>query len=139
MSQEEKIENIKLRNIKNELQLKHYYGDKVRVLYLIIAIILLVMTPFFKSRIPFTEYSSIFGSIVLSVFAGFTNPVSRLVIMFNFIISLGAMIIFGTEALSSYNQNEIDMFFIGNLILALISIFVVYYSSKTLRGNILSN
>jgi hypothetical protein len=139
MSQDEKISMINERIEKKELLSKHYYGDKIRILYLAMAIIILVMTPFFKERIPVTEYFSIFGTMILSVFAGFTNPVSRLVIYFNFLISIAAFIVFGTETLSSYNPTSVDYFFFGNLLLAIVSIFAVYYSSKTLRGNLLIN
>lgn len=139
MNQEEKIENIKLHVAEKELKDMHYYGDKVRIIYIIIALIILVMTPFFKDRIPTTEYFSVLGVMVLAVFAGLTNPKSRVIIIFDFLISIFSLLVFGFEALNSYNNTYIDTFFVGNLVLAIISVFAIYYSSKTLRGNLMIN
>lgn len=134
MNPEEKIENIRVTTAKKELAARHYYGDKVRTIYISIAIIILIMTPFFRDRIPFPEFLSVFGAIILSMFAGFTNPNSKMIILFDFIISISALFIFGYEMLKSFYGNIFDPFFIGNVLLSIMSLFAIYYSSKTLRG-----
>lgn len=137
MTPEEKIENIRVHSREKELKEMHYYGDDVRTIFLIEAIIIIVMTPFFKNQIPLPSYFSVFGVLVLSMLAGLTSPKARPIIFLNFIVSLVSLLVFGYELLSSYS-GEMSIYFIGNFVLSIASVFAVYYSSKTLRGNLLN-
>ncbi len=138
MNIEQKIENIRNRTANKELESMHYYGDKVRTLFISAAIIIIIMAPFFKDRIPFKEHFTVLGVMVLAMLAGLTNPKLRSIIILDFIASLFAFLIFGTEALVTYSKYHIDTFFLANLILSIITIFAIYYSSKTLRGNLMN-
>ncbi|MFZ2522180.1 MAG: hypothetical protein WAX44_02940 [Minisyncoccia bacterium] len=136
MIPEEKIENIKVHNQSRELREIHYYGDEVRMIFLIMAVIILILTPFFKVEIPLLAYFSVFGVLILSMLAGLTSPKARSIIIFNFLVSLTSLLVFGYELIVSFDRS-FNMFFVGNLVLSILSIFAVYFSSKTLRGNIL--
>ncbi len=136
-TQEQKFENIRSKNSQKELESLHYYGDKVRTIFIIAAIIIIVMAPFFRDRIPFREHYTVLGVMVLAMLAGLTNPKLRSIIVLDFIASIFSFLIFGTEALVTYSQYKGDTFFWANLVLSVITIFGIYYSSKTLRGNLM--
>lgn len=139
MNQDQKIEAIKSKTTQKELESMHYYGDKVRTIFILAAIIIIVMAPFFKDRIPFREHFTVLGVMVLAMLAGLTNPKLRSIIVLDFIVSLFAFLIFGTEALVTYSKYKVDTFFVANLGLSVVTIFAIYYSSKTLRGNLMNN
>jgi hypothetical protein len=135
MEPEDRMENIRM---KNQGKVSHYYGDIVRNLYIVMAVVMLVVTPFVKDDFSFPAYFSIFAVLVLLVFAGFTNPKLKSVLIFDFLISVIALLIFGHEMILSYSEPYTRLFFITNIVLSVISIFALYFSSKTLRGNLLS-
>ena len=141
METNDKIENvkesIKIKGEQKELHIMHYHGDRVRNLFIWIAVIMLGMTPFFQDRLPIPAFLSIFGVLVFSMLAGLTNPKSRPIIIFNFIISIVALLNFGYESVVSYHNVATDTFFLLNLGLATLSLFATYFSSKTLRGYLL--
>lgn len=139
MDTNEKIDSLKIKNQEKELRITHhYYGDKVRLIYLAMAVIMLVITPFFKDRLPVPAFYSIVGVLVLAILAGLTNPKSRSVIFFDFLVSIGLLLAFGHEVVVSYNKTSVDSFFWWNLTLAILAVFTLYFSSKTLRGHLLS-
>ncbi len=139
MESNDLIDKIREKNMQKELQGIHYYGDKVRFLFLTIAIIMLVLTPFFLDKKPLPASSTVFGVLVLAVLAGLTNPRSKNFIVFDFIVSMLLVIVFGYETIDSYKNFYLDTFFFGNLVLAILSIFALYFSSKTLRGGTLNS
>ena len=140
MDTNEKIENLKIKNEEKTLRMTHHYhGDKVRIIYLIMAVVMLVTTPFFKDRLPVPALYSIFGVIVFAILAGLTNPKSRSVIFFDFFSSIGALLVFGNELIKSYDKTSMDSFFWWNLVLALLSLLAIYFSSKTFRGHMQSS
>jgi hypothetical protein len=116
----------------------HYHGDKVRNIYLLMAVIMLISTPFCSAELPVSTTNSVIGILILSLFAGLTTPRSRFIIVFDFLISLAVLFVFGYQFVNSYSAGSIGLFFLSNLVLALLSIAAVYFSSKTLRGNFLA-
>ena len=133
----EKIEELQKKNLERSGASKHYYGDITRQLFVLMAFIMLVSTPFFHDRLPISASVSIIGVLVLAVVAGLTNPKLRSVIIFDFIVSLFVFLIFGVESVSSY-QVSVDSYFYANLALSIIGLFALYFSSKTLRGKFTS-
>ena len=133
----EKIEELQKKNLERSGASKHYYGDITRQLFVLMAFIMLVSTPFFHDRLPISASVSIIGVLVLAVVAGLTNPKLRSVIIFDFIVSLFVFLIFGVESVSSY-QVSVDSYFYANLALSIIALFALYFSSKTLRGKFTS-
>ncbi|MEQ1561238.1 MAG: hypothetical protein ABL899_00780 [Nitrospira sp.] len=138
MEPSEKIYNIRLKNMQKELRVMHYYGDNIRNIYISIALIMLVMTPFVKNELPVSAFFSVLVVIVLAIFAGLTNPKSKPILFLDFVISIVALIFFGKEMVISYNEPFTRLFFLVNVILSTLSVFAVYFSSKTLRGSFLS-
>ncbi|KND48152.1 MAG: hypothetical protein AB201_00965 [Parcubacteria bacterium C7867-006] len=128
---------IRIKNPDEDLKEMHYYGDRVRMLYIGMSVILLVMSPFVQNRLPYPALLSIFAVLFLTMVAGLISPKAKAIIILNFLVSVTAIIVFGKEAIVSYSHNLSDIFFWGNVVLSVASIFALYYSSKTLRGVLL--
>ena len=128
---------IRIKNPAEDIKQMHYYGDKVRIIYICMSVIMLVMSPFVQNRLPFPAFLSIFAVLFFTMIAGLISPRAKLIIILNFIVAIAAVIVFGMESISSYTNTFNDVFFIGNVFLAVASVFALYYSSKTLRGSML--
>ncbi len=137
MGSDDLIKNIREKNMQKELQGIHYYGDRVRVLFLVISVSILIATPFFMDKLPLPATYSVLGVLILSVLAGLTNPRSKKVIIMDFVISLLLVIVFGYQTMDSYRGFYPDLFFLSNLTLGVLSVFALYFSSKTVRGGTL--
>lgn len=115
----------------------HYYGDIVRKLFVAGDTIMILTYPFFRDRIIFSISISIFVIITVGVIAGFLNPRQKWSSILTFIISVGALSIFEYHAATSVTGEDrswFDLFFWTNQILAVIFLFALYYSAKTIRG-----
>jgi len=113
---------------------RHYYGDLVRALFLLVGIIMLITLPLFKEIIPFPFYISIFSIILINVFAGLTNPNQLIVILLDNLISLSGLVVFEFFAIKSILNNSSNLFYLVNQLLAVVLFFALYYSIKSLRG-----
>ncbi len=124
-----------LETIRNEKLLRHYYGDIVRFLFLVAAIIMLVTLPFLNPKLPVPVISSISIILAIGIFAGFTNPLQKPTALLNTIVSTIALVIFEYFAVKTYMESSFgNLMFFVNQILALIFLFALYYSTKTLRA-----
>src|SRR3989344_5506323 len=79
-------------------KIPHYYGDIVRVIFVIAGILMLVFLPIFKDLIVVPVGIAIFVIISVDLFAGLTNPLQKWISLINLFISLSAFIIFETIA-----------------------------------------
>lgn len=123
---------------KKERKSPHYYGDAVRRLFLIGALIMSISLPFISELIEGYVHFSLFIIILLGLVAGLISPKRKLVISFNLIISLAAVGVFEYYAVDVYSTSSINNFFFWiNQILAVNFLLALYYSSKTFRGVIL--
>lgn len=127
-----------LEQLKNEKILKHYYGDVVRTLFLAAAVIMLLTLPFLDPRLPVPVSLSILAILIIGIIAGVTNPVKKSTAIVNTGISAIALTVFEYYAVKTYLAASFSnlMFFV-NQILALIFLFAIYYSTKTLRAMLL--
>lgn len=128
---------LRIVDLDRELKDMHYYGDRVRSIYVGMAVLMLAMSPFVQDRLPFPALLSVFAVVVLTIVAGLITPKTITVIVLNFLVSIASVVVFGKEAILTYSRNYKDIFFIGNFILSIASLFALYYSSKTLRGSFL--
>lgn len=115
----------------------HYYGDIVRKLLVAGDAIMILTYPFFMDRIFFSTSISIVAIVSVGVIAGFLNPRQKWASILTFVISAAALTVFEYHAvtvLSGENKNGFDLFFWINQILAIIFLFALYYSAKTIRG-----
>lgn len=113
---------------------KHYYGDMLRILFIIAAVILFAMQ-FTGIRLPFSTFGSILMILILVIAAGLTNPVQAWIHWVNIFISGFCLLLFGGLALSRF-QTQAALFPDGILIgvLALMFLVALYLGTRTLRG-----
>lgn len=113
----------------------HYYGDIVRRLFILSAIIMVVTLPFLTSSLPVSPLVSILVIVLLSLTAGLLAPRNRWVISVNLLVSLAAVIAFEYCAVDAYQRLSFDsLLFLVNQVLAIIFVFALYYASKTIRS-----
>lgn len=116
-------------------KIPHYYGDNVRVLFVLAAVVMIAMLPFFSDRLPISTPASIFVIVILGLAAGFTSPRQTWILTLNVLISLVGTIGFGYFGVMEYQTYSFQgaLFWI-NEGLAVVFLFSLYFSAKTLRG-----
>lgn len=127
----------------NEESLKHYYGDKIRALFVIGGMLMAITYPIFNKLVEIPLPVAILGCILLAVFGGLMNPQQKWVIALSVLISVIAFGVFEYHAVTTYvgatyKDNSYTLFFWVNQILAMIFFFAAYLSTKTFRGLILA-
>lgn len=110
----------------------HYYGDIVRKIFLICALIMLFTLPFIKGNLTSPIFYSILTILVLTFFAGMTNPKQKTVVISDVIVSVLSFGVFTYQAVTRF-EGFLTLFFITNLVLALLSLLAFYWSIKTIR------
>ncbi len=125
-----------LRNEK--LLTKHYYGDVVRFLFLLAAVIMLVTLPFLNPNLPVPLILSILIILTIGLVAGVTNPLQKSTSAITTGISSIALVVFEYYAVTTYLASSFtNLLFIVNQTLVLIFLFALYYSTKTLRAKLI--
>lgn len=126
--------------LRNEKGLtRHYYGDVVRFLFILAAVIMSVALPFLNTNLPVPVIFSILAILCIGALAGFTNPVLKSTAIINSGVSTIGLIVFEYYAVRAYiTVSFINLMFVVNQILALIFLFAFYYSIKTLRAMLLN-
>lgn len=126
--------------LRNEKGLtRHYYGDVIRILFILSAVIMSVTLPFLNTNLNVPVIVSIFAIVSIAVLAGFTNPVLRSTAVINTSVSAIGLVVYEYYAVQAYLvASFINLMFFVNQILALIFLFALYYSIKTLRAMLLS-
>ena len=113
----------------------HYYGDMVRSLFMLAALVMLLTLPFVNKILPVPLLVSILAILFLGIFAAITNPMQKWTSMINVLISVSAFANFVYYTVDSYYKYSIQsLLFWTNQTLSIIFLFAIYYSIKTLRG-----
>lgn len=117
----------------------HYYGDVVRVLLVVSAVVVFLLE-FTIHDLPFSSSGVIALILVLVVAAGITNPAQLWIHWANLLIIAGNLIVFGSIALERFNVHSSQP--THAVLYALVSlIFLVnlYFATRTLRGLIVGS
>ena len=122
--------------LKQDRFIKHYYGDTIRALFLIGAVVMLIALPFTTPLLPYPIYFSIAVILILGFLAGMTNPLQPFTAFINVLASTLGSIAFEYTAIQSLSAQSAlaFIFFFINQILAIVFFIALYYSVKTLRG-----
>lgn len=122
--------------MENTQEVPHYYGDIVRRLFVAAGVLLFVRIPIEYGLIPELINFLILGVVVVTLFAGLTNPRHRSIAGLDLAIACFASIFFEYLALQSYiaTNNFFDITFLVRQALAVDFLVALYFSSKTLRG-----
>lgn len=116
----------------------HYYGDVVRKLFLATGIAMFLMLAFMNPFLPIPLYLSIIIAMGICVFAGLTNPVQNWVAILNFIIAATGTGVAEYQAVLGYTTYDmLHRTFLVNQAVAILFMFALYFSTKTLRGMLL--
>lgn len=128
-----------LKTEKNEDRPPHYYGHIVRKFLLINSALMLIEYPFFSTFIALPYFLGIGAAIVLVILAGFQNPRLERLSEINTGVCVFGCFIFAYTGMRHYlNATIFDpWFFWSNQLHALLFLIAIYYSSKTIRSEIL--
>lgn len=111
----------------------HYHGDTVRIFFLIGGVIILATLPFFKNLLQIgTGFLPVFV-VLLALGGAIVNPFQRWIVIIDLIISASAVILFEYAAVIGFGE---DLFFLSIVrqVLAIIFLYALYYSGRTLRA-----
>jgi hypothetical protein len=111
----------------------HYYGDVVRRLFLLSALLMTITLPFFAAEIPGPFELSIFVIPLLVLAAGLTSPSQTWSHFLNTFLAVAGSIVFEYYAVLSYQASD-QKYFAVNQILTVLFLFATYFSVKTVRG-----
>jgi len=110
----------------------HYYGDTVRILFVVSAV-LIIAAQFIGS--PFlTPGAAMLASVILVVAAGLTNPVHAWIHTTNSVIAGIGAVMCGYVALAHYQEGATIFNELLVVVLAVLFLIALYLSVKTLRG-----
>ncbi len=116
----------------------HYYGDIVRVLFLIAGgalIVAPVLAPLSSGMVTLLAPCI----LLLGVMAGITNPRQRWTMLANLLIAAIALLVLEGVAIGAYRAADgISVPFLLWQALALNFFIALYFAAKTLRGQIVS-
>jgi hypothetical protein len=114
----------------------HYYGDRVRRIFLAIAVVLLVGLPFVQEKLTIPVMAAIVMVLVLDYLAALMTPKQKWVSWANALVSTVALVVFEYLAVKAY-ANHNTVYFVTNQFLALMFLFAIYLNTKTLRAMLL--
>ncbi len=125
-------ENVEQKNM-------HYYGDSVRLIFLVSGLVMLCSFPFFAPLIGIPVVVSILSIIALVILGGLLSPVSQFMFYVSSVVPIAGFILFEYYAYYTYITLPATIplhlyFFWVNQFLALMFFFATYLSVKTLRG-----
>src|SRR3989344_4070183 len=100
-------------------KIEHYYGDAVRMLFLVAAIIMLTSLPMFDQYINIPTVFSVLAILILGLAAGLTNPRQIWDAGINMGVSSAGFLVFMTYAVNSFKRSTGRNFFPPNLDLGL--------------------
>ncbi len=117
---------------------RHYYGDTVRVLFVLGAIVLFVAEST-GAALPLSLSGAVVAAIILVVAAGITNPQQYWIHFINELIAILGTLIFAEQAVGYWRASAsvLNASYLFTEIMALLSIIALYFTTKTLRGALL--
>lgn len=113
----------------------HYYGDIVRKLFLAAGVVILLVLPFAAEQVPWPAVVLLLVVLAATVVAGLTNPKQMWVMWLNVVMALIGMLAFEGHAIIRSGSDAVWIF-VFDQGLALLFFFALYYSVKTLRGQV---
>lgn len=109
-----------------------YFGNIVRKLFIICGLVILITLPFLKTLTKGPVFYSLIVVLLLAFFAGMTKPKHKAILISDVIISMFGFAFFAYQGIINF-QGFLTLFFITNLVLAVLFLFSFYWSVKTAR------
>jgi len=110
--------------------IEHYYGDIVRQLFLIAAVLILMSIPLYAELLPYALAVQTLVVVVVAIFAALTNPFKKWILVGDAVIAVLGLLAFEVAAISAYVE-KMYLLFAAREALALVFLFALYFSVKT--------
>ncbi len=118
---------------RNKATIPHYYGDYVRVIFIMVGTFILVLAPFVSERAPQLLPAAIVGAVILVLLAGLTSPKKEWVLTLDAIVAGLGVVAFEFLALAAYNAEAwISFIMLQTIVISFLIAF--YFSVKTVRA-----
>lgn len=114
----------------------HYYGDRIREIFLAIAVLSIVVLPLWDNVLPLSIRTQLLGALLLVFLAGLTNPHSKLIMILNVCVAGIGAFLYETTAIYFYDTDSIILFMIRE-IAAILFLFALYFGVKSARSMLL--
>lgn len=117
---------------------RHYYGDTVRILFVLGAVTLFVAESV-GAELPLSVAGTVTAAVILVVAAGITNPQQIWIHYVNELIAIVGTLIFAARAIEYWQLGlgALNVSYLFTEVMALLSIFALYFTTKTVRGVLL--
>lgn len=114
----------------------HYYGDKVRQLFIATAMLSFVVMPLWGELLPFVGIIPQVGAgLLLVLLAGFTSAHNILVMIANATVSAVSILLLESTAIALQNTGAYRMeLFLSRELGVLLMLGALYFSIKTVRA-----
>ena len=113
--------------------IRHYYGDIVRQLFVAVAALMLIAAPLYadsvRGQMPFIAAAALF----MVGLAAFTSPHNKTVMMLNVVVSGAAIVLYEAWALLGY-QDGAPIAFVLREAVVVVLLGAFYFSTKTWRA-----
>ena len=117
-------------------RIAHYYGDYVRQIFIVAAIIMLLAAPFYTDNLSIELPFIVAGAILLIFVAALTSPQKQNIISADAVASGVGFVIFEMWALLNYQTVPVYTFVLRQ-VLAILFLLAFYLSTKTLRSMVM--
>lgn len=116
-------------------EIPHYHGDGVQVIFVVGAVVLIIAQST-GAVLPLSTTGTVISAIILVISAGITNPAQYGIHWVNASIAIIGTLLFGITAINHYRAglSIFDSSFVYVEALALLSLFALYYTTRTIRG-----
>ena len=113
--------------------IEHYYGDYVRQLFVLCAVLFIVSVPLWGYVLPLGALAEVAAAVLLVLLAGMTSPHSKMALRYDAAAAALGVFLVEVAALSLYTGDVTVLFVIRQLI-AVLLLIAFYFSVKTLRA-----
>ncbi len=113
-------------------QIRHYYGDVVRALFITLAVLCGISIPT-VGDLQTTAPIGVLVIVVLLVLAGLTSPHGKIVLVLNAVTS-GALLVGAQLTALGYYAREFYVAFALLEAVSIVAMVALYYSVKTVRA-----
>jgi len=111
----------------------HYYGDTVRILFVLMAIESFVVVPLFGDLLPFGVIAEVGAGVLLVLLAGLTNAKSMIVLIADATLAGVSVLLLETTAIMGQPTQSMQIF-LAREVGVLLMLGALYFSVKTIRG-----
>lgn len=114
--------------------INHYYGDIVRVIFIVGAIFILWGLPRITEIVNIPVFFPIIAVIVLGIAAGTTNPLKKISVQINAGVSVVFLGVFAYMSWYCYVNHITSIIELANQVAAILFLTASYFSIKSLRA-----